>query len=46
MKHTAIVDALEPGDASGRRAHIRRHARRVLDHGPQQRAQHPEYFSE
>ncbi|WSY48411.1 FCD domain-containing protein (plasmid) [Embleya sp. NBC_00888] len=45
-EHTAIVDAPDAGDTSGGRARIRRHARRALDHGPQLRAQYPEYFSE
>lgn len=45
-EHTAIVDALEAGDTVGGRAHITRHARRVLDNGPRLQAQHPEYFGE
>ncbi|MET7303747.1 GntR family transcriptional regulator [Embleya sp. NPDC005575] len=45
-EHTAIVDALEAGDVLGGRAHIRRHARRVLDNGPALQAQYPSYFTE
>lgn len=43
-EHTRIVDALEAGDAEGGKEQIRKHARRVSDHGPRLRDQHPEYF--
>jgi DNA-binding GntR family transcriptional regulator len=43
-EHTAIVDALEAGDSHGGRAHIRAHARRVLENGPGLQAKHPGYF--
>jgi DNA-binding GntR family transcriptional regulator len=44
-EHTAIVDALEAGDSDVGRAHIRSHARRVMENGPVLRAKHPEYFA-
>lgn len=43
-EHTWIVDALEAGDSVGGQAHIRRHARRVLELGPRLRLLHPDYF--
>lgn len=43
-EHTLIVDALEAGDSAGGQAHIRRHARRVLEFGPRLRTLHPDYF--
>ena len=43
-EHTWIVDALEAGDSVGGQAHIRRHARRVLEFGPRLRVLHPDYF--
>ena len=43
-EHALIVDALEVGDSAGGQAHIRRHARRVLEFGPRLRAQYPDYF--
>ncbi|MFC5639792.1 GntR family transcriptional regulator [Kitasatospora cinereorecta] len=44
-EHTAIVDALEAGDAAGGREHLVRHARRVQNTAPALQAQYPEYFS-
>jgi DNA-binding GntR family transcriptional regulator len=43
-EHTAIVDALEAGDVERGGAHIRAHARRVLENGPSLRAKYPDYF--
>lgn len=45
-EHTAIVAALEEGDAELGRALVRAHARRVLDYGPAMQARHPELFAE
>lgn len=45
-EHTAIVDALEAGDAVTGHRHISRHVRRVREYGPALRAQHPGYFTE
>ncbi|GAA2741045.1 GntR family transcriptional regulator [Kitasatospora cinereorecta] len=45
-EHTAIVDALEAGNVTAGRAHISRHARRVLQTAPALRAQHPGFFAD
>ncbi|WP_328946324.1 GntR family transcriptional regulator [Streptomyces sp. NBC_00250] len=45
-EHTAIVDALEAGDAVHGPTHISRHARRVLDTAPGLQGRHPGYFAE
>jgi DNA-binding GntR family transcriptional regulator len=42
--HQAIVEALEAGDADGGSAHIRAHARRVLEDASSLQAKHPDYF--
>ena len=43
-EHTRIVDALEAGQVDVGKRHISVHARRVLEHAPQMRAKHPDYF--
>lgn len=43
--HTAIVDALESGDAATGHEHISRHARRVLEAAPDLQGRHPGYFT-
>ncbi|MFE7710185.1 GntR family transcriptional regulator [Streptomyces sp. NPDC057486] len=45
-EHTAIVDALESGDAVHGRARISRHARRVLETAPGLQARYPGYFAD
>ena len=45
-EHTAIVDAVERGDARRARALVGKHARRVSADAPGIRAAHPEYFAE
>ncbi|MFJ9824722.1 GntR family transcriptional regulator [Streptomyces sp. NPDC101160] len=45
-EHTAIVDALEAGDAVGGRERLVRHARRALEDAPALQAQYPEYFAD
>jgi len=45
-EHTAIIDALEAGDARHGSDVIRRHARRALSHGPKIREAHPELFTD
>jgi DNA-binding GntR family transcriptional regulator len=44
--HIAIVAALEAGDAVGGSAHIRTHARRVLEDASSLQAKHPDYFGD
>jgi DNA-binding GntR family transcriptional regulator len=44
-EHTAILDALEAGDARGGGTVLSRHARRVLDYGPALQSAHPELFT-
>lgn len=44
--HTAIVDALESGDAVHGHAHISKHARRVLEIAPGLQGRYPGYFAE
>ncbi|WP_331772928.1 GntR family transcriptional regulator (plasmid) [Embleya sp. NBC_00888] len=43
--HTAIVDALESGDAATGHEHISRHARRVLEIAPGLHGRYPGYFA-
>ncbi|MYS80549.1 GntR family transcriptional regulator [Embleya scabrispora] len=43
--HTAIVDALESGDAAIGHEHISRHARRVLEAAPGLQGRYPGYFA-
>ena len=45
-EHRLIVDALQARNLTDGRALISKHARRVLEHGPALRAQHPDYFTE
>lgn len=45
-EHIAITDALELGQVAIGKELIRRHARRVLEHAPRLRAQHPDYFTD
>jgi DNA-binding GntR family transcriptional regulator len=45
-EHTAIVDALEAGDAVAGHSQISRHVSRVRTYGPAMRAQHPGYFTD
>ncbi|MFB7222819.1 GntR family transcriptional regulator [Streptomyces sp. NPDC002596] len=44
-EHTAIVDALESGDAVHGHAHISRHARRALETAPGLQGRYPGYFA-
>lgn len=43
-EHTRIVDALEAGQIEVGQQYIAVHARRVLEHAPHLRRQHPDYF--
>ena len=45
-EHTAIVDAVEQGDAERARALVSKHARRVLETAPAMQAAYPGYFAE
>lgn len=45
-EHAAIAGALAAGDVRGGRALVSKHARRVLDYGPQLLRTHPELFTE
>ncbi|WP_328946328.1 GntR family transcriptional regulator [Streptomyces sp. NBC_00250] len=45
-EHTAIVNALETGDAVHGHTHISRHARRALEDAPVFRARYPDYFAD
>ncbi|WTA42178.1 GntR family transcriptional regulator [Streptomyces sp. NBC_00842] len=45
-EHTAIVDALESGDAVHGHAHISRHARRALENAPGLQGRYPDYFAD
>jgi DNA-binding GntR family transcriptional regulator len=45
-EHAAIAGALAAGDVRGGKALVSRHARRVLDYGPQLRSAHPDLFTE